>query len=159
MSKLSSLKPKKGSRQRRKLLGRGDGSGLGGTSGKGHKGQKARSGGSIRWGFEGGQMPLARRNPKFGFTNAMFKKTYAVLNLDDLEKLDGEVSVQSLVDAGRVSKTDLVKVLGRGELKKSLTVKVHKASASAKAAIEKAGGTLELVPEKKTKAAQAATQN
>ena len=82
------------------------------------------------------------------------------MNLDDLEKLDGEVSVQSLVDAGRVSKTDLVKVLGRGELKKSLTVKVHKASASAKAAIEKAGGTLELVPEKKTKkAAEAATQN
>jgi len=151
MGKLDSLKPKKGSRQKRKILGRGDGSGLGGTSGKGHKGQKARSGGSIRWGFEGGQMPLARRNPKFGFTNAMFKKKYAILNLSDLEKFEGEVNPESLSEAGRVGKREMVKILGQGELSKALTVKAHKASESAKAAIEKAGGTLELIATKKSK--------
>jgi large subunit ribosomal protein L15 len=157
MSKMATLKPKKGSRQRRKLLGRGDGSGKGGTSGKGHKGQKARSGGSIRWGFEGGQMPLARRNPKFGFTNHGFRTRYAAINLSDLEKFDGEVTPQALVDAGRVGKKDLVKILGRGELSKSLTVKAHKASESAKAAIEKAGGSFEAIPAKKAKA-EAATE-
>ena len=157
MSKMATLKPKKGSRQKRKTLGRGDGSGLGGTSGKGHKGQKARSGGSIRWGFEGGQMPLARRNPKFGFTNAKFRTRYAVINLSDLEKYDGEVTPETLVSAGRVGKNDLVRILGRGELSKSLTVKAHKASESAKAAIEKAGGSLELVSAKKKKT-EAATE-
>ena len=157
MSKMATLKPKKGSRQKRKVLGRGDGSGLGSTSGKGHKGQKARSGGAIRWGFEGGQMPLARRNPKFGFTNIGFRTRYTVINLADLEKFDGEVNPQTLFEAGRVGKSELIKILGRGELSKPLKVKAHKASETAKAAIEKAGGSFELIPVKIAKQ-EAATE-
>lgn len=151
MSKLSSLKPKKGSRSRRKLLGRGDGSGKGGTSTKGHKGQKARSGGTIRWGFEGGQMPLFQRNPKFGFSNAMFKKRYVILNLSDLEALGGEINPKTMAEKGRMKASERLKILGRGELSKAVTVKAHKVSESAKAAIEKAGGQLELIAEKTPK--------
>lgn len=146
MSLLATLRPKKGSTKRRKVLGRGDGSGLGGTSGKGHKGQKARSGGKVRWGFEGGQMPLARRNPKFGFSNAQFTTRYQVINLTQLDEFKGdEVNPKTLRAAGLIKKGSLVKVLGNGELKKALKVKVHKASGSAKSAIESAGGSIEFL--------------
>jgi large subunit ribosomal protein L15 len=145
MSKLGSLKPNKGSTKRRKLLGRGDASGRGSTSGKGHKGQKARSGGKIRWGFEGGQMPLARRSPKFGFKNADFKLRYEIINLTELGKFDGEVTPQTLQKAGLVKKGEPVKILARGELSKALKVKAHKLSAAAKEAIEKAGGSVEVL--------------
>ena len=159
MSKLSSLKPKKGSTQRRKLLGRGTGSGKGGTSGKGHKGQKARSGGSIRWGFEGGQMPLWQRNPKFGFKNTNFRNRYEIINLETLSKFDGEVTPETLQSAGLVKKGEPVKILGRGELGKSLTVKAHKLSASAKEAIEKAGGSVEVLEFSRKKAPKEKTAN
>ena len=144
MSLLENLKPKSGSTHKKRRIGRGNGSGWGGTAGKGHKGQKARAGAPIPRGFEGGQMPLARRLPKFGFTNRMFKKDYEVVNLDQLEKLSGDVTVESLKESGLVKKGP-VKILGRGELKKSLNVKAHKFSESAKAAIEKSGGTVEVV--------------
>jgi large subunit ribosomal protein L15 len=159
MSKLGSLKPKKGSTQRRKLLGRGLGSGLGGTSGKGHKGQKARSGGSIRWGFEGGQMPLWQRNPKFGFKNANFRTRYEIINLETLSKFDGDVTPETLQAAGLVKKGEPVKVLGRGELTKSINVKAHKLSASAKAAIEKAGGSVEVLEFSRKRAPKDQTAN
>lgn len=157
MSKLASLKPNKGSTKRRKLLGRGDASGRGGTAGKGHKGQKARSGGAIRWGFEGGQMPLARRSPKFGFKNADFRQRYEIVNLTELAKFDGEVTPQVLVKAGLVKKGEPVKVLGRGELSKALKVKAHKLSETAKAAIEKAGGSVEVLEYKSKRAPKEST--
>ena len=144
---LHSLKPRPGSTHRVKRLGCGESSGHGKTSGKGHKGQKARSGGSIRLGFEGGQMPLIRRMPKRGFNNANFKTQYAVVNLDALESFnDGEsIDEQVLLAAGLIRRPyDAVKVLGTGSLTKKLTITVSKASATAKAAIEKAGGTLTL---------------
>ena len=144
MSLLGQLRPKKGSTHKKRRVGRGDASGWGGTAAKGHKGQKARSGAPIPRGFEGGQTTIARRLPKFGFTNAMFKTTYELVNLSDLEKLDGEVTPESLQKAGVVHK-GLVKILGNGELTKSLNVKAHKFSASAKAAIEKAGGSVEVL--------------
>ncbi len=145
MSLLESLRPKSGSVKKERRVGRGDSSGWGGTAGKGHKGQKARSGGSIKRGFEGGQTSLVRRLPKFGFTNNQFKTTYEVVNLDQLEKMSGEITPDSLKAMGFKSKSGLFKVLGRGELKKSLTIKVHKASESAKKAIEAAGGTIEII--------------
>ncbi len=146
MSLLGQLKPAKGSTHKQKVLGRGRGSGLGGTSGKGHKGQKARSGGRVRWGFEGGQMPLARRVPKVGFTNAVFRERFAVVNLRDLEKRQlAEVNPESLAAVGLVRKNQKVKILAHGELTKALTVKVHKVSEKAKEAIEKAGGTVEVL--------------
>lgn len=145
MSLLSSLMPKSGSTHKSKLLGRGRGSGKGGTSGKGHKGQKARKSGNIRRGFEGGQTPMHRRLPKFGFTNAMFTERYEVVNLSALNKLDGEITPEVLSSNGLVGKGK-VKVLANGELKKALTVKAHKFSATAKAAIEKAGGKTEILP-------------
>ncbi len=146
MSLLGQLKPNKGSTHKPKVLGRGRGSGLGGTSGKGHKGQTARSGGKIRWGFEGGQMPLARRTPKVGFTNAVFRDRYTVVNLRDLEKkMSGDVNPESLAACGLVGKKAKVKILAHGELTKALNVKVHKLSAKAKEAIEKAGGTVEVI--------------
>lgn len=145
MSLLSSLMPKRGSTSRKKLLGRGRGSGKGGTSGKGHKGQKARKSGNIRRGFEGGQTPLHRRTPKFGFTNAMFTERYDVVNISMLNRFDGEVSPETLKKSGLVG-TAKVKVLGHGELKKSLTVRAHRFSEKAKAAIEKAGGKTEVLP-------------
>lgn len=144
---LSCLKPAIGSTKTRKRIGRGAGSGLGKTSGKGHKGQKARSGGSIKAGFEGGQMPLQRRLPKRGF-RPLEKTVYAVINLRDLELFDAG-SVIDLDDyglAGLVNDLqDGIKILGDGELTKALTVKAHKFSKSARDKIEKAGGTVEVL--------------
>lgn len=144
---LHTLKPRPGSKHRTKRLGCGESSGHGKTSGKGHKGQKARSGGSIRLGFEGGQMPLIRRMPKRGFNNANFKTRFAVVNLDALNAFDNGATVdeQSLLAAGVIRRPyDAVKILGSGELKKKLTIVANKASETAKAAIEKAGGSLTL---------------
>lgn len=142
MSLLSNLHPKKGSTSTAKRVGRGRGSGKGGTSGKGHKGQKARSGGSIKRGFEGGQTPLARRLPKFGFKNTNFKTTYEIVNLKNLEKFSGDVTVDILKASGLIKKGP-VKILGDGELSKALNVTAHKFSAKAKQAIEAAGGKAE----------------
>lgn len=144
MSLLSQLAPKEGSTHYRKRVGRGKGSGLGQTSGKGHKGQLARTGGKVRRGFEGGQTPLMRRLPKFGFTNAKFKMTYSVINISQLETLSGEVDPNSLITAGLI-KGGLVKILGEGNLTKKLVVKAHKFSQKAKAAIEAAGGKVEVI--------------
>lgn len=144
---LSNLKPRPGSRHRVKRLGCGESSGHGKTSGKGHKGQKARSGGSIRLGFEGGQMPLIRRIPKRGFNNTVFKTKFAVVNLRDLNHFDNGATVDeaTLLEAGLIRKPyTQVKILGTGELTKKLTIVANKASESAKAAIEKAGGSLTL---------------
>ena len=140
---LNNLKPKKGSRHARKRVGRGPGSGHGKTASRGEKGQKSRSGFSRMRGFEGGQMPLHRRLPKRGFTN-IFKKEHAIVNLGDLERFDNGATVDeaSLRHAGLVKgKHDGVKVLGNGELTKKLTVHAAKFSASARKAIEAAGGT------------------
>lgn len=143
MSLLSSLRPKKGATHYKKRIGRGDGSGSGGTAGKGHKGQKARAGGGIRWGFEGGQMPLVRRLPKFGFKNTNFKNNYDIVTTERLNKFDGEVTPEVLIQAGVVDGNEKIKVVVRGELKKSLKVKVHKLSANAKKTIEDLGGSVE----------------
>ncbi|MBI5814621.1 MAG: 50S ribosomal protein L15 [Nitrospinae bacterium] len=141
--KLHKLKGAEGSRKKRKRVGRGCGSGHGGTSGKGHKGQKARSGGSVPAWFEGGQMPLSRRLPKFGFTN-IFREEFAVVNLDTLSGLDvsGEVTAETLAEKGviRSGGKARLKILGRGEIAKALTVKAAKFSKSAAEKIEKAGG-------------------
>jgi large subunit ribosomal protein L15 len=145
MSLLSKLSPAEGSTHYPKRVGRGIGSGLGGYSGKGGKGQTQRSGGGIRRGFEGGQTPLHRRLPKFGFSNVAFETKYEVLNLSDLEKVNGDISPESLSKAGLVKKTSLVKILAGGELKKAVNVKAHKFSEKAKQAIEKAGGKVEVL--------------
>lgn len=145
MSLLGSLRPKRGARHRRKLLGRGIGSGKGGTASKGHKGQKARSGGSIIRGFEGGQMPMARRMPKFGFTNNAFRKEMDIINVSQLEGLKGDVTPDTLAEAGLVRKGVLVKVLGNGELKSAVNVKANKFSKSAQSTIESAGGKVEVI--------------
>ena len=140
--KLSELKkPSKAACKPKKRKGRGAGSGLGKTAGRGHNGQNSRSGGGVPAWFEGGQMPLARRLPKFGFTN-IFKKEFAIVNLDTLEKLDieGEITPQALVEKGVIKKNLKLKILGNGELTKALTVKASRFSASAAAKIEKAGG-------------------
>lgn len=145
--RLDELQPAEGSKFTRKRVGRGIGSGTGKTSGKGHKGQNARSGGGVRPGFEGGQMPLYRRLPKRGFTN-IFAKEYVTINVEVLEKLeDGtEVTAELLKEKGIISKVaDGVKILGRGELTKKLNVKVAKYTASAKEKIEKAGGKAEVM--------------
>lgn len=145
--KLHELKPAVGSRKSRKRLGRGIASGFGKTSGKGHKGQKARSGGKVRLGFEGGQTPLFQRLPKRGFTN-INRKEYAVVNLDKLNVFEEgtEVSPELLIETGVVSNEKSgIKILGTGTLEKKLTVKAHKFSASAKEAIEKAGGQTEVI--------------
>ncbi len=142
MMNLSNLKAPTGSRKNRKRVGRGHATGQGKTSGKGHKGQKARSGtGKPGLGFEGGQMPLHRRIPKFGFKN-IFKINYNVLNLDDLSKMnDGStVDVNLLKKMGLCKGSNPLKILGRGKLDKKLTVKAKAFSQSAKQAIEKAGG-------------------
>ena len=144
MSLLGQLKPKEGSTHSRKRRGRGDGSGLGSTAGKGHKGQKARSGGKIRRGFEGGQMPIMRRLPKFGFTNEKFKVEYDIVSLDQLSKFSGEVTPEILYNEGVVKK-GLVKILANGTIDKALTVKAHKFSEKAKTAIETAGGKVEVI--------------
>lgn len=143
---LSSLKPAKGSiKKEGKRLGRGQGSGKGGTSSKGHKGAQSRSGYSTKRGFEGGQMPLQRRLPKFGFTN-INRVEYKGINLDAIQQLIdkkklGIIDIETLIANGLVSKNDKVKILGRGELKGKIDVKVHAFSASAKAAIEANGGS------------------
>ncbi len=144
MSLLSSLAPKAGSKHAPKRVGRGIGSGLGGTAAKGHKGQLARTGGKVRRGFEGGQTPLMRRLPKFGFSNVAFATEYNIVNLGQLTKLSGEVNPEILCQHGIAGK-GLVKILGNGELKKALTVKAHKFSEGAKKAIEAAGGKIEVI--------------
>ena len=142
--KLHTLKPAEGSVKKNKRLGRGQGSG-GSTAGRGHKGAQSRSGYSSKAGFEGGQMPLQRRIPKFGFKNN--KKIYfRAVNLDMLEGFaadnkGGDINLQFLIGKGIVGKNDKVKVLGRGELKSKISVEAHAFSATAKEAIEKAGGT------------------
>lgn len=145
--KLHELKPADGARKSPKRIGRGTGSGLGRNAGKGEKGQKARSGGGVRPGFEGGQMPLYRRLPKRGFTN-IFAKEITSINVDRLNVFeDGtEVTVDLLLQKGVISKAnDGVKILGNGELKKKLTVKVNKFSKTAAEKIEAAGGRAEVV--------------
>ncbi len=142
---LHNLKPAKGSVKNGKRIARGEGSGKGGTSTRGHKGQKSRSGYSRKIGFEGGQMPLQRRVPKFGFTN-INRKEYTGINLDKLQALVDSGKITDTVDldilvANRLAgKNDLVKILGRGELKAGLNITVHKFTATAKAAIEAGGG-------------------
>lgn len=144
--KLHSLKPAEGSTKSRKRIGRGTGSGRGGTSTRGHKGAKSRSGYKSKLGFEGGQMPLQRRVPKFGFNNK--NKVYnKPINLDVLQDLAAQhnlevISFEALVEHGLVGKNDVVKVLGRGELTAKVSVSAHSFSASAVEAIEKVGGTV-----------------
>jgi large subunit ribosomal protein L15 len=145
MLSLSNLSPQKGSTKQRKRLGRGPGSGHGKTSGRGHKGFKARSGSGVKRGFEGGQMPLQRRLPKRGFNN-IFRKEFAVVNVKDLDKLEAgsKVDRQALVAVGLIrAKDNFVKILGEGELTKKFTVAVDKVSVSARQKIESAGGTIE----------------
>ncbi|MCC6253249.1 MAG: 50S ribosomal protein L15 [Bacteroidia bacterium] len=142
---LSNLKPAEGSTKNRKRIGRGQGSGRGGTSTRGHKGAKSRSGYSSKVGFEGGQMPLQRRTPKVGFKN-INRVEYRGINLDVLQALSDKSKINTidmsvLVGNGLASKNDLIKILGRGELKTKLDVTVHAFSATAKAAIENLGGT------------------
>jgi len=145
---LHNLRPAPGAKRPRKRVGRGPGSGSGKTAGRGEKGQKSRSGYSRRLGFEGGQMPLVRRLPKRGFTN-IFRVEYQVVNVRDLERVfaDGDtVSPNSLVDKGLIRRGKrLVKILGDGELSKKLAVQAHGFSAAARGAIEKAGGSCEVV--------------
>ncbi len=143
---LSNLKPAENSTKTSKRIGRGQGSGKGGTAAKGHKGQKSRSGYSKKVGFEGGQMPLQRRVPKFGFTN-ISRKEYKGVNVETLEKLAEKMSittidVEILVEAGLVRKNSLVKILGNGTLTKKLEVKAHAFSKSAVEAIESLEGTI-----------------
>ncbi len=143
---LSNLKPAEGSvKNQGKRIGRGQGSGKGGTATRGHKGAKSRSGYSKKIGFEGGQMPLQRRVPKFGFTN-INRKEYQGINLDTIQQLVDEKKIKDILDLetiitlGLAGKNELVKILGRGELKSKLTITAHKYTATAKSAIEAAGG-------------------
>ncbi|WP_421752720.1 50S ribosomal protein L15 [Croceimicrobium sp.] len=147
---LNNLKPADGSVKNTKRIARGEGSGHGGTSTRGHKGAKSRSGYKSKIGFEGGQMPLQRRVPKFGFKNPN-RVEYNGINLDTLQslvdngKVSGDVTVQNLIDNGLIAKSDRVKILGRGELTAKLNVEAHAFSASAKAAIEAQGGEAKTV--------------
>lgn len=145
--KIHELSPANGSRKKRKRVGRGAGSGHGKTSCRGHKGQKSRSGGGPRPGFEGGQMPLHRRLPKRGFTN-IFRKRYSIINVKDLDKFEPKASVdtEGLKKAGLVGKVrDGIKVLGVGEITHPIVLKVHKVSKTAREKIEAAGGKVELI--------------
>ena len=149
---LSNLSPKEGSvKSKKKRIGRGQGSGKGGTATRGHKGAKSRSGYSRKLGFEGGQMPLQRRIPKFGFKN-INRKEYQAVNLDALQSLvDNKkvkkktIDINTLIENRLVGKNDLVKILGRGELKSPVKVEAHKFSETSKKAIEKAGGEIKIV--------------
>ena len=146
---LSNLKPAKGSVKKDRRLGRGQGSGKGGTATRGHKGQKSRSGYSKRIGFEGGQMPLQRRVPKHGFKN-INRKEYKAVNLSTLQELAEKkkltkIDIQTLVDAGLVSRNGLVKILGNGKLTKKLEVKAHAFSTTAQKAIEELEGSIEKI--------------
>ena len=149
---LNSLKPAKCSTKNKKRIGRGEGSGKGGTSTRGHNGAKSRSGYSKKRGFEGGQMPLQRRVPKFGFRNRN-RVEYKGINLDTIQTLIDDKKVKSInpeviVENGLASKNDLIKILGRGELKGKIDVLAHAFSATATKAIEAAGGKIELIPGK-----------
>ncbi len=140
---LHSLYPFPEERKTRRRVGRGAASGLGGTSGKGHKGQNARAGGGVRPGFEGGQMPLQRRLPKHGFKNAPFKVTYSVVNVGDLlKRFEGaeSISLEQIYESGLVKSGMPVKILGEGEVKAAVTVEAHRFSASAAEKIAQAGG-------------------
>ncbi|MCL1790149.1 MAG: 50S ribosomal protein L15 [Peptococcaceae bacterium] len=145
--KLHEITPAPGSTSKRKRVGRGNGSGMGNTACRGHKGQKARSGGGVRPGFEGGQMPITRRLPKHGFNN-IFRKEYKVINLGQLETRfeDGaEITLETLAANGLIKKSDkLVKILGHGELKKKLTIRVSKISAAAAEKVTAVGGKIEV---------------
>ena len=146
--KLNELKYNEGSKKDIKRLGRGSSSGTGKTSGRGENGQKSRSGGGVRVGFEGGQLPLYRRLPKRGFSNAMFKKTYAVINVSDLNKFEEgtEVTPELLFEMGIIKKQlSGIKVLGNGQLEKKINVTAHKFSNVAKEQIEKLGGKVEVI--------------
>lgn len=146
--KINELKPAEGSKRRPKRVGRGLGSGHGRTSTKGHKGQKSRSGGTKGPGFEGGQMPLQRRTPKRGFSNAPFKKEYVVVNLDDINKIVDEVDIITpdiLMQKGIIKKLkDGLKVLGNGDISKAITIKTHAISKTARQKIESKGGKVEV---------------
>lgn len=145
--RLNELSPPPGSRKTRKRVGRGEGSGVGKTCGRGSKGQLSRSGGKPRPGFEGGQMPLQRRLPKRGFTN-IFKKKFALVNLSDLTGFESGsvIDPEGLAAAGIIKKpTEKVKLLGRGQVDKPLTLKVHGVSAGARQAVEAAGGSVEVL--------------
>ena len=146
--KLHTMQPNEGATKTRKRVGRGVGSGLGKTSGKGHKGQNARSGGGVRPGFEGGQLPLFRRLPKRGFSNARFKTEYATINLSDLNRFeDGAVVTPELLKEMGLVKNQLdgIKVLGNGTLEKKLTVRAHRFSSRAQEKIESLGGKIEVM--------------
>ncbi len=154
--KLHTLKPAEGSTKSKKRVGRGQGSGKGGTATRGHKGAKSRSGYKSKIGFEGGQMPLQRRVPKFGFKN-INRVDYKGINLDTIQELVDKINpknitVEILVENGLANKKDLVKILGRGELKSKITISAHGFSAKAKTTIEDLGGKAELIENKKPKA-------
>jgi len=146
--KLNELQvPKEATSKPTKRLGRGSATGQGGTSGKGHKGQRSRSGGGVRRGFEGGQMPLIRRVPKRGFTN-IFRTNYEIVNLSDIanKNLDGEITPEVLKSTGLIKNSKMkVKILGMGKITKALNIKAHSFSKSAREKIEKAGGTIEKI--------------
>ena len=154
--KLHTLKPAEGSTKARKRVGRGQGSGHGGTSTRGHKGAKSRSGYKSKIGFEGGQMPLQRRVPKFGFKN-INRVEYKAINLDTLQIIIDKTKVKSIdpliiIENGLANKRDLIKILGRGELKSKINISAHGFSAKAKSSIEDLGGKAEIIEKKKAKA-------
>ncbi|MEE9515525.1 MAG: 50S ribosomal protein L15 [Candidatus Adiutricales bacterium] len=145
--RLHELKPPAGSRKKKKRIGRGSGSGLGKTAGRGHKGYNSRSGGGVRPGFEGGQMPLQRRLPKRGFTN-IFRKKSSIINLRDLSRFEAGsvIDPENLAASGLIKKPGVrVKLLGQGQIDRPLTVKIHGVSGPAKEAVEAAGGSIELI--------------
>lgn len=148
--KLHNIKAPKTNKKTRKRVGRGQGSGIGEQSGRGHNGQKSRSGSKVKAWFEGGQMPLQRRVPKFGFKNR-FRKEYSPINVQKLSefieagRLSSEISIEDLINAGLIGKNDLVKLLGTGEIDKKVSIEVHSCSATAKSKIEEAGGSVTII--------------
>jgi large subunit ribosomal protein L15 len=161
MIRLHNLRPRPGARHRVKRLGCGESSGHGKTSGKGNKGQKARSGGSLRLGFEGGQMPLIRRLPKRGFNNTAFHKDYAIVNLNDLNEFKaGTVVNEQLLRESKLVRGDVagIKILGDGDVKHALKIEADKVSASARAKIEKVGGTITMRDRRATRPAASAEE-